>query len=42
VTVRDDKKRGLVAEILVSDGGEETAIAQALLGLAVPYEVRLG
>ncbi len=42
VTVRDDKKRGLVAEILVGGGGEEAAIAQALLGLAVPYEVRRG
>jgi fatty-acyl-CoA synthase len=42
VTVRDDKKRGLVAEILVGNGGEEAAIAQALLGLAVPYEVRRG
>jgi fatty-acyl-CoA synthase len=42
VTVRDDKKRGLVAEILVAGKVEEAVIAQALLGLAVPYEVRQG
>jgi fatty-acyl-CoA synthase len=42
VTVRDDKQRGLVAEISVAGKVEEAVIAQALLGLAVPYEVRRG
>jgi len=42
VTVRDDKKQGLVAEILATGAVDEAAIAQALLGLAVPYEVRRG
>jgi fatty-acyl-CoA synthase len=42
VTVRDDKKLGLVAEILTAGTVDEAVIAQALLGLAVPYEVRRG
>jgi fatty-acyl-CoA synthase len=42
VTVRDYKQRGLVAEISVAGKVEEAVIAQALLGLAVPYEVRRG
>jgi fatty-acyl-CoA synthase len=42
VTVLDDKKRGLVAEIVTVGAADEAAITQALLGLAVPYEVRRG
>jgi fatty-acyl-CoA synthase len=42
VTVRDDKKLGLVAEISASGVVDEPAVAQALLGLAVPYEVKKG
>jgi fatty-acyl-CoA synthase len=40
ITVRDDKQRGLVAEILAAGVVDEAAIAQALLGMAVPYEVK--
>jgi fatty-acyl-CoA synthase len=40
ITVREDKQRGLVAEIEASGTIAEELIHQALLGLAVPYEVR--
>ncbi|GAB3847261.1 acyl-CoA synthetase [Hymenobacter terrigena] len=40
ITVRDDKQRGLVAEIAVSGAASDEAIAQALLGMAVPYDVQ--
>jgi fatty-acyl-CoA synthase len=40
ITVRDDKQRGLVAEILVAGVVDEAVIAKALLGMAVPYEVK--
>jgi fatty-acyl-CoA synthase len=40
ITVRDDKQLGLVAEISVSGPADEALIAKALLGMAVPYEVR--
>lgn len=39
LTVRDDQQRGLVAEIEASGAVAEELIHQALLGLAVPYEV---
>jgi fatty-acyl-CoA synthase len=42
VTVRDDKQRGLVAEISATGTATNEVIAQALLGMAVPYEVRRG
>ena len=38
--VREDKQQGLVAEIEASGAVAEELIHQALLGLAVPYEVR--
>ncbi|MDB5267003.1 MAG: AMP-dependent synthetase and ligase [Hymenobacter sp.] len=40
INVRDDKQRGLVAEISVSGAASDAAIAQALLGMAVPYDVQ--
>jgi fatty-acyl-CoA synthase len=40
ITVRDDKQRGPVAEIEATGTVAEELIHQALLGLAVPYEVR--
>ncbi|MBO2010997.1 acyl-CoA synthetase [Hymenobacter negativus] len=39
LTVRDDRQRGLVAEITVSGTASEEQIGQALLGMAVPYDV---
>lgn len=42
ITVRDDKQRGLVAEISTTGTVTDEVIAQALLGLAVPYELRRG
>jgi fatty-acyl-CoA synthase len=40
ITVRDDKQRGLVAEITVQGTVSDSQLDQALLGLAVPYEIR--
>ncbi|MBH8569184.1 acyl-CoA synthetase [Microvirga sp. STS02] len=40
ISVRDDKQRGLVAEISMSGTASDEAIAQALLGMAVPYDVQ--
>jgi fatty-acyl-CoA synthase len=40
ITVRDDKQRGLVAEIEATGAAAEELIHQTLIGLAVPYEVR--
>jgi fatty-acyl-CoA synthase len=39
LTVREDKQHGLVAEIEATGAVAEELIHQALLGLAVPYEV---
>jgi fatty-acyl-CoA synthase len=40
ISVRDDRQRGLVAEITVSGTASDEQVAQALLGMAVPYDVR--
>ncbi|TGD77814.1 acyl-CoA synthetase [Hymenobacter wooponensis] len=40
LTVRDDRQRGLVAELTVAGEATDAHIAEALLGLHVPYDVR--
>ncbi|SNR51164.1 acyl-CoA synthetase [Hymenobacter mucosus] len=40
LTVRDDRQRGLVAELTVAGTASDAHIAEALLGLAVPYDIR--
>ncbi|GAB3638979.1 acyl-CoA synthetase [Hymenobacter arcticus] len=41
IAVRDDKQRGLVAELSITGPATEAQVHAALLGMAVPYEVRL-
>jgi fatty-acyl-CoA synthase len=40
LTVRDDRQRGLVAELTVTGEATDAHIAEALLGLHIPYDVR--